>query len=477
GFKTLLLERNARIGGACSSYVKEGFTIDVACHFFSHGLKGRFGKALRQMGLMSKNERGEWTSEYLQFRAPLYPAIKFKGKDGFTQMGMNQFMGGDQKKAKSKASKETKGELGGFEKNDQQDFMKVLGNMLSMSKRDIKKLAERNIDVRSWVNEITTNRKVHDFVAVMVGTFFTIPPRLASASEYIICLQETVFKNDTGYPIGGSIAIPMAFIRAMKKFGGELRTETEAEKIVVENDAVKGVQVNGELVSAPIVISNAGIKRTVSALVGEKYFEKEYAARIKNLMPSYSSIAFKFALKKPIDEIGDKPVLQLTQTEIGYLKGFKAEEGEKRPKTPGYLVPVLSNMDPSLAPKGKQLLIVGTSAPPSVKGGDWKRWTDAYMLDICEFYPQLDKKDYVEFMDITTPKEITQYIGKAGGPVEGTALTPEQSGKNRPSSILPIKGLFVVGDTAGIDTHGVGTGLAADSALKLCKHLISTVKK
>ncbi|MHC1591252.1 MAG: phytoene desaturase family protein, partial [Candidatus Helarchaeales archaeon] len=299
------------------------------------------------------------------------------------------------------------------------------------------------------------------------------PPRMASASEYIICLQETVFKNDTGYPLGGSIAIPMAFIRAMRKFGGELRTESNVEKIVVENGKVQGVEVNGDFISASMVISNAGIKRTVSALVGEKYFEKDYVERIKKLMPSYSSIAFKFALKRPIEEIGDKPVLQLTQTEIGYLKGFKAEEGEKRPKTPGYLVPVLSNMDPSLAPKGKQLLIVGTSAPPSVKDGNWKRWTDAYMIDICEFFPQLDKSDYVEFVDITTPREITQYIGKAGGPVEGTSLTPDQSGKNRPSSILPIEGLYVVGDTAGVDTHGVGTGLAADSALKLCKYLLS----
>ena len=34
GLKTLILERNKRLGGACSSYVKEGFTIDVACHYF-----------------------------------------------------------------------------------------------------------------------------------------------------------------------------------------------------------------------------------------------------------------------------------------------------------------------------------------------------------------------------------------------------------------------------------------------------------
>ncbi|MHA1131369.1 MAG: hypothetical protein ACTSQQ_11250, partial [Candidatus Helarchaeota archaeon] len=85
------------------------------------------------------------------------------------------------------------------------------------------------------------------------------------------------------------------------------------------------------------------------------------------------------------------------------------------------------------------------------------------------FYPELE--DLAEFVDITTPVDITRYIGKAGGPVEGTALTPTQSGKNRISSELPLANLYVVGDTAGTDTHGVGTQLAADSALK-CADLI-----
>jgi phytoene dehydrogenase-like protein len=127
-----------------------------------------------------------------------------------------------------------------------------------------------------------------------------------------------------------------------------------------------------------------------------------------------------------------------------------------------YLMPIPSNMDPQLAPPGKQLIIVGTAAPPFVK--NWKRWTDIYYQDILSFYPELE--DLAEFVDTTTPLDIVKYIGKEGGPVEGTALTPSQSGKNRISSELPIEGLYVVGDTAGTDTHGVGTQLAADSALK-----------
>ncbi|MHA1894269.1 MAG: phytoene desaturase family protein [Candidatus Helarchaeota archaeon] len=468
GMKTLILEQNNRIGGACSSYIKDGFTIDVACHFFSQCMKGRVGKILKRIGLAKKNEKGVLESDYLKFKAPLYPYIKFKGQTKYTQMGLASQMGGGKP---SEAKKEKKDEIG-FDKEEQKEFMKVIGSMLQMSKRDIKKLALKDLDVKTWADEITQNKKVHDFLAVMVGTFFTIPPRMASASEYIICLQETIFKNDTGYPIGGAIAMPNAFVEGMKKFGGKLKTNTRVEKIIVEDGSVTGVQVDGDVISSKIVISNVGIKQTVLKLVGEKHFSKEYVKKVKDLTSSYSSLAFKFALKKPIDEIGDKPVIQLTQKRITELKGFIPEAGEKKPKTPGYLVPVLSNMDPNLAPKGKQLIIIGTSAPGEVKS-NWKKWLDAYLLDILEFYPQLDKESHVEFIDTTTPADIAKFLGKEKGPVEGTALTPFQSGRHRISSILPIEGLYCVGDTAGVDTHGVGTQLAIDSALKLTEHLIS----
>ncbi len=474
GLKTLILERNNRLGGACSSYKKEGFTIDVACHFFSHGMKGRFGKILKRIGMAYKKDK-QLVSDYLQFNSDLTDKIrvKFKGRPGYTQMGFSKQIS-PKSTTPSKEPVELDEKKSGFKKSEQKELLTVVGNMLQMSKKKIRELEARGIDLKSWVNEITTNKKVHDFVAMMCGTFFTIPPRLASASEYIICLQETVFQNDTSYPIGGSIAIPTAFAQGVLKYGGEIRTNVEVTKILVEDDKAVGVVANDEEIRAKIIVSNAGIKQTVLKLVGESYFEKSYIERVKNLMSSYSAIAYKFALSKPLIE-KDLPVLQLTQTEFGPLAD-KGEE-EKAPMAASYLMPIPSNMDPNLAPPGKQLIIIGTAAPPWVK--NWKRWTEIYYNDILSFFPKLE--DLAEFVDVTTPPDITRYIGKEGGPVEGTALTPSQSGKRRISSELPIEGLYCVGDTAGTDTHGVGTQLAADSAIKGAdlilqkyRHLVST---
>jgi len=478
GYKTLVLEKNDRIGGACSSYIKETemgrYIIDVAVHFFAQGLKGRFGKILKKIGMAYKNEKGQLVSDYIQFVPDLTKRVqlKVKGKEGFTSaMGFQPSSGKKKEKAKE-TSKQS-----GYKKEEQKEIMSVIGSILQMSKKKIRALAESGVDLKTWVNEITTNKKVHDLVAVLCGTFFTIPPRMASAAEYIICLQETVFKDDATYPIGGCIAIPNAFAEGVKKYGGEIKINAPVSKILIEDNKAVGVVCNDEEIRSKIVISNAGIKKTVSGLVGEKYFEKDYVTRVKNLIPSNSAITFKFGLKKPIEEWKNIPVLQMTQPRITVLKGFEEEEkqGKKVPKAAGYLVPILSNMDPSLAPKGCQLVIFGTSAPLSIKG-NWKKWTNAYFEDILEYYPEFGDENRVDFMDVFTPLNYVHYTGKEGGPVEGTALTPAQSGKRRISSVLPIEGLFVVGDTAGTDTHGVGTQLAADSALKLADYIIQNYK-
>ena len=464
GFKTLVLEKIDRIGGACSSYVKEGFTFDVGVHAFSEGLKGPFGKILKKIGLVEhgKSDYLKWFSQKTEDMK-----MKFKGKPGVSSITMGISSSGmkDTDEDLEKIEKST-----GFNKEEQKEMLSVMASWVQMSKKNIKQVAERNIDLKSWVNEITPNKKIINLVSIFALLLFNIPTYLASASEFILCFQNWFLKGDMGYPYGGSIAIPKSFGAGLEKFGGEIRTNSPVKKIIVKDNKAVGVVCNDEEIRANLIVSNADIRRTVSGLIGEQYFDKEYLNLVKNLIPSKSAIAFKFALDKPLPEIGDIPFLILIGSEE------EVELDKKVPKAPGYLVSALSTVDPALAPPGKQSLILGSTAPRAYeKDVDWDRWTKALYDDVLEYFPKLD--DYKIFVDVTTPKDIVYFTGKLAGPIEGTALTPQQSGKHRISSILPsVENVFVAGDTAGTDTHGIGTTLAADSALKLADHIIKTFK-
>ena len=85
---------------------------------------------------------------------------------------------------------------------------------------------------------------------------------------------------------------------------------------------------------------------------------------------------------------------------------------------------------------------------------------------ILEFYPEFEK--HLDFLDVTTPRDIIKATGKSEAPVEGTALTVDQSGDLRIASKIPnIEGLYVAGDTAGSNVHGIGTQLALNSGINV----------
>jgi len=70
------------------------------------------------------------------------------------------------------------------------------------------------------------------------------------------------------YPVGGSGAIVDALVRGLQRWGGVLRLGTPVEQILVKSGTATGVRLqNGEIIHAPIVISNATIWDTYTKLL------------------------------------------------------------------------------------------------------------------------------------------------------------------------------------------------------------------
>lgn len=469
GFKTLLLEKNERIGGFTSSYEKEGFTIDVSIHVFSNGINGRFGKILHRIGLATK-EKGKISSEYLKFIPNLerQTAIKMPSQKNYVSMGSMLMSGGIKTPEINQGKIDRTISSINMNKEDVNTLMKIIMNIMGLSQKKVREIEEQQMTVREFIDSFTKNSFVHTFITFTCGGMFAISPKKASAAEFIRGIQEWFGSNDMSYPIGGSIAVPGAFIEGMKKYGGELQTNSLVSKIIIEDDKVKGVIANDEFIESKLVISNVGIKRTVLGLTGEKYYENSYIDKVKALMPSNSSLTFKFGLKKPI--IKDFGMINIFHKDI--LESDSESKEGSGVKSMGFMTMIPSNLDPGLAPPGNQLIIFGTLAPP--KTMNWKKWTDPYYQEILNNYPEIEKN--IIFVDIHTPSDLANLSGKQFGPIESTALIPSQSGPNRISSELPIEGLFVVGDSAGTNTHGIGTQLAADSAIKCADLIISKYK-
>jgi phytoene dehydrogenase-like protein len=454
GFKTLVLEKNERVGGMSSSYEKEGFIIDSAIHVFSSGIKGRFGKIMKKIGL-----------DTLKFvNITDRNAIRALGQKGYTRLAMSadaltksdtpSFQDPDQVDLSKM----------GFRGNDMKVLMKIMGSILQASKKKLKEMHVEKLTFEDYLMQFSPTSGVKSLLVFLTGGMFGLPPRMASAPEMIQGLQEWIATNDLSYPLGGAIAVPSAFLEGVSKNSGEIRMNAKVSKILVEDGKSIGVLVDGQPIYSKLVISNAGIQPTVLSLVGSEYFDQDYVEKVKGLTSSYSAVTFKFALMEPI--IDHFVFVNLYSGDLSVL-GEKPEVIRNAPKATGFMTMIPTNADPNLAPPGHQLVIFGTLAPTHSK--DWKQWTDYYHQEILKFYPDIEEK--MLFIDITTPLDLQKISGKGFGPIETTALTPDQSGPYRISSELPIENLYVVGDSAGTDTHGIGTQLSADSGMK-CADLI-----
>ncbi len=466
GHKVTVLEKNSYMGGACSSYQKQGYTLDRAVHMFSLGLNGPFGKVFSRLGL-----------NYLEFAKHINEktVMKVYKQEGYIPSSLNLsslsrrpkgVKGDDQ----GEGSKRSNGPIS-LNKTTQKDLTTVISSLMTTNKRKLKQLDEEELTVFQWLNNFTEDPFVHGIIAFINAAMFCIGNSKASAAEFIHCFKTEMLTQDgTQYPVsGGAQAIPDAIAKGIKHYGGEIRTDSLVESVVIKGNKVQGVMIGGEIMEAPIVVSNLSLKWTILNLVGKDYFEKKYMEKIESLTPSLSSITFKLALKKPLVE-----KWSFINCYHPTLHDWGDKYGPGAPLSNGFFGPIVSNIDPNLAPPGHQTAIFGTLVPS--KGPDWEKWTEIYWDDLHSFFPDLDEK--LDFVDISYPKDIVASTGKPEGPVEGLGMTPAQTGKNKPSSVIPnIEGLYVVGDTAGRAAHGIGTQNAARSGINCADAILGIIDK
>lgn len=334
--------------------------------------------------------------------------------------------------------------------------------------RDVLRIKEtKDLDstnVSSFLSQYSKDPLVHTFINIISMLYLVVPYYEASAGEFLRCLSSLAAESSIGYPKGGCISIPSAYTKGIEKYGGKVKTRTTVNKIVVEDEKVRGVELDdGELITSNIVISNTGIKSTINDLVGRNNFSIDYLKLIDKLKYTVSALTLKIALKKPI-------------TEFKVITSFSLQNPEKKinsilkgkvPDDIDLFIPVPSNFDPGLVPNGRQLIIAGTPVPTANFEQNKETWINNVLKKLNIVFPKL--KDNLLWWDISTPEDI-EFLGGKEASVIGIAQNTDQSGSNRPSTSLPIEGLYIVGGDAG--GWGIGTELAATSAIECAEKIV-----
>ena len=98
------------------------------------------------------------------------------------------------------------------------------------------------------------------------------------------------------YPLGGAFALPRAFVRALKKSGGEIRLQCRVKRILVEGKKVIGVELDsGEEIRSSVVISNADPEITFGQLIGKEKLSPKLKRKVDSVRYSTSCLSLFFA--------------------------------------------------------------------------------------------------------------------------------------------------------------------------------------
>lgn len=457
GLKTLILEKNPRPGGSCSYYEKEGFRIDVGSHMFIRGNDGPFGDVTKRLGMGTPIEF-ETASNTLQIKGinmdTIFPANFF----------LRLFI------YLPKMAIQT-----GINPLHYPSILNLFLKIYFMSQSEIRRLDK--ISIEEFMLKYTKNEEVRSMLAGILGLMVIVPPDYASAGESIWNLQKMISEMNVGYPKGGSSIISRTFLKGAEKYGALVRMNAGVRKIAVRDGRVDCVILdNGEKIKTRAVISTTSVKDTILRITGAGHFPADYVKQIKKIIPSFSAVQAKLALKTKLVYagclVGGIPI----KSEKNIISEFttkafsNAARGIQGDYIPIY-APVPSTFDKDLAPPGCQLVTAVALAPHlDIKLQDSSQsWIDGMMRTLRAMMPDLDKN--LIFCDTWSVRQLAGWTGKSDGSAISTGQTVGQVYKDRPSHKTAVRGLYLAGDCAG-RARGVGTELACQSGMD-CADLVA----
>jgi len=422
GFETEIFEKHAIPGGLCTSWHKNGYTIDGCIHWI---LGSDTGSSFHQMWMeILDMKKLEFVNHDIRIE------VEVKNKDKY---GSHVF------KLYTDLNKLHEYLLD-LSPEDKKPIDELIKSMRVMQKFDLPPIMDDLPFFQNMIRGIKMTRYLEFvwwFLKLKNETNYTFAKKLKNpflresfellydgneVNILVITMPLSVFdKKSAGYPVGGSLEFAKKIEQAYLKLGGKIHYKTPVKKIIVEDNTAKGLLVRNDVVHhSDIILSAADWNFSVFNLLDGKYVnDKILQLRdLKKLEVFYSIVHLGFGINA---DLKDHP----------HFSRFPLKEDLILPDGTKYdrLEVHIYNYDRTMAPEGKTSVVVSFYT----KNGDW--WIDLRKNDRPKYrevkkeFTQkiidlLDErlggiKDKLEMSDMATPATVYRYTNNWKGSTQG----------------------------------------------------------
>ncbi len=440
-YDTQIFEMDTRPGGVCTSWKRQGYTIDGCMHWLvGSGPASSFYGIWEELGII-KNHTFIEHGEYLSVEGANGKSLALYADLDKLERSMKELAPEDNALIEDWVKGLKK--LIGFDMPvDKAPELMGIFDKLKMLFKILPYLGF----MRKW-GKVTIRQFADRFKSAFMREVFLGPvgdmddfPILALMMPVAWMSQKTA-----GYPLGGSLKMSKTVEKRYLDLGGKVNYKSRIEKILVENDKAVGIKLaDGSEHRADTIISAADGRTTIFDMLEGKYINDKIRGYYDNpsLYPPLLHVAY--GVNRTFDDV--------PQSVSGFnllLDEPMTIAGKEHTRLPLHIY----NFDPSLAPEGKTVLkfMINTEYEP------WEELykdTEAYKAEkdklAGELLTVLEKRfpgitEQVEMTDVATPMTWVRYTGNWRGSYEGWMMMSLGFGKRMEKTLPGLDGFYMVG--------------------------------
>ena len=441
GFSVTILEKNETIGGKVNLVEADGYRFDTGASLLTmrHVLEDLFKFAEREL------------EDYLSI-IPLEPICRYFWSDGSIFDAST-----DLKKTENEISKISPPDVSAFHRyladagrkyeiaektflshslNDLPQFLrpKYLKDLFAIS--SLKTLDKHN---KSYFQSPKLRQLFNRFATYNGSSPFQTPATFA-------LIPYVEFGLGAWYVKGGMYEIPRSLEKLARELGVKIYTESEVEKIEIENGKAVGVRVGGETFACDFVIANSDAVETYRNLIDAKARKSFSDKKLEKLEPSCSGFVLLLGTKKRFPNLAHHNIFFSDD----YQAEFDAIFEQKRPAAnPTIYVCAVSKTDETQSPADHENLFVLVNAPYTSSATNWqieaKKYRDL-IIKTLENFGLEDLENFIEFEQTITPEDFEKKYAANRGSIYGVSSNGIFSAFLRPpNKSKDIENLYFVG--------------------------------
>ena len=435
GYEVSIFEKNNNIGGRAGQLKKEGFTFDIGPSWY--WMPDVFDRFFTDFG--------KKTSDFYKIDK-LDPAYRIFFEDEFMTIGdsMEKICSEFERIEKGSGTK-LKKFIGKAQDNYGIAVDKILYNAPGVSPKElVTKDTILKIDqfFKTISQEVRKNFKNPKLISTLEFPSLFLGAKPSKTPSFFSFMNFADFGLGTWHPRGGMYEIIKGIESLATELGVKIYTNCAINKIVVENDAVLGVETKGDLIKSDIVISGADYHHSETLLdikyrqYSETYWGKKVFApssllfyigvnkKLKNI--EHHNLFFDADFEKHAEEIYDKP---------------------KWPSHPLFYVNIPSKTDPSMAPEDCDALFILIPIAPGLEDNDKHRnYYLEHVLKRFEEKTEQSIQNNIIFKESFCVEDFKSEYNSYKGNAYGMAMTLLQTAFLRPKlKSSKVKNLYFTG--------------------------------